>query len=149
MREDSARYEKQQEDKTISLNEEARLKENAESEAREKARDKERLARHSPPEKVYELTLKQVDLPGLPPPVGSTNTVPGVAAVAGAAGTTPVAAAGKAPTAAEKMADDAEEKPPTVDATLEETEHILLDYISQFPKGNVVSAGPLAPAERR
>ena len=73
VREDIELFKKHQADKTISLNEKQRLKEQEEAEARQKARDKERLARPEPPEKVYELTLKQADLPGLPPPVAKTN----------------------------------------------------------------------------
>ena len=73
MREDIEQFKKHQADKTISLNEKQRLKEQDEAEARQKARDKERLARPEPPEKVYELTLKQAALPGLPPPVTKTN----------------------------------------------------------------------------
>ena len=73
VREDIELFKKHQADKTISLNEKQRLKEQDEAEARQKARDKDRLARPEPPEKVYEITLKQADLPGLPPPVAKTN----------------------------------------------------------------------------
>ena len=73
VREDIELFKKHQADKTISLNEKQRLKEQDEAEARQKARDKERLARPEPPEKVYEMTLKQADQPGLPPPVAKTN----------------------------------------------------------------------------
>ncbi len=65
LREDIELFKKQQADKTISLNEKERLKEKAEIDARQKARDKERKARKDPEEKVYELTLKIADLPAL------------------------------------------------------------------------------------
>src|SRR5205823_8089958 len=74
IREDIEQFRKNQADKTVSLNEQARLKEKEEADARQKARDKERLARKDADLKVYELALKQVDLPGLPPPVQKTNT---------------------------------------------------------------------------
>jgi carboxyl-terminal processing protease len=140
IREDTARYEKQQEDKTVSLNEKARLAENRENEARAKAREKERLARPASGDKVYELTLKQVDLPGLPAPIGSTNapvtaTVPG-AGLTNAAAATPIAADASA-----KAATREEPKAPPVDAALEEAERILLDYLTLLPKGNLVTAG--------
>ncbi|MGO8930597.1 MAG: carboxy terminal-processing peptidase [Limisphaerales bacterium] len=146
VREDIEQFKKHQADKTISLNEEQRLKEQEEVEALLKARDKERLARPEPPEKVYELTLKQAALPGLPPPVTKTNAalaklsaIPG-AGLPGASTNSVVASTGAAP--GEPGLDDAEaEKPPAPDETLVETEHILVDYLSVLPKGNLVTAG--------
>ncbi len=138
VREDIQRYEKQQADKTVSLNEATRLKETEELEARAKARDKERIARHNPAEKIYELTLKQAELPGLPPPVGATNSIATAAtAVSAGASTNSVAASVKAVLPEE---DDEDVKAPAVDAGLEETEHILLDYLSLLPKGNLVTS---------
>ncbi len=66
-------YKKLMADKSASLNEEVRLKEKKENEQRVEARKKERQARHEAEDKVYEITLKQADLPGLPPPVARTN----------------------------------------------------------------------------
>ena len=146
VREDIEQFKKHQADKTISLNEKQRLKEQEEAEARQKARDKERLARQEPPEKVYELTLKQAALPGLPPPVAKTNAAlaklsvrPG-AGLSGASTNSAAAAAGAAP--GEDSLDEAEaEKPAAPDAPLVEAEHILVDYLSVLPKGNLVTAG--------
>jgi carboxyl-terminal processing protease len=73
IREDIDVFKKRQADKTISLNERERVKEKDADDARTKARDKERLARKDPDQKVFDLTLKQVDLPGLPPPLEKTN----------------------------------------------------------------------------
>ncbi len=73
--EDIQLFNKQQADKTVSLNEKLRLKERDEAEARIKARDKERLARQEPPEKAYEITLKLAQQPGLPPPMAHTNAL--------------------------------------------------------------------------
>ena len=81
-------------------NEKQRLKEQDEAEARQKARDKERLARPEPPEKVYEMTLKQADQPGLPPPVAKTNAALAKLSVrvgAGAPGASTNSAAAAAP----------------------------------------------------
>ena len=47
IRQDIEFFKKQQADKTISLNEQVRLKEKEEADARAKARDKERLARQN------------------------------------------------------------------------------------------------------
>ena len=146
VREDIEHFKKHQADKTISLNEKQRLKEQEEAEARRKARDKERLARQEPSEKVYELTLKQAGLPGLPPPVAKTNAAlaklsarPGVG-LSGVSTNSDAAAAGAAPS--EDSLDEAEaEKPAAPDEPLVEAEHILVDYLSVLPKGNLVTAG--------
>jgi len=143
VREDIELFKKHQADKTISLNEQQRLKEQDENEARQKARDKERLTRPEAQQKIYEITLKLADQPGLPPPVAKTNAAmakisaqPG----AGPAGTATNSAAAPAPSGDD--AEDAEaEKPPPTDAPMLEAEHILLDYLSVLPKGNLVTAG--------
>jgi carboxyl-terminal processing protease len=142
VREDIEQFKKHQADKTISLNEQQRLKEQDEAEARQKARDKERLARPEPPEKVYELTLKLAAQPGLPPPVTKTNAAMAklsahADAIGSAAGTSSSAAG-----SGDDNLDDAEaEKPGTPDEPLVETEHILIDYLSVVPKGNLVTSG--------
>ena len=93
--------------------------------ARQRARDKERLSRKTVEPTVYELTLKQAGLPGLPPPMTKTNAVN----LAGS------------PNGAE--AEPAEEAAPVVDATLEETQRILLDYINLLArKGIAANARP-------
>lgn len=142
VREDIEQFKKHQADKTISLNEQQRLKEQDEAEARQKARDKERLARPEPTEKVYELTLKLAALPGLPPPVAKTNAAAAkLSAHAGAGG--PGAGAGSTAAAAgEDGLDDAEAaKPAPTDTPLAEAERILVDYLSLVPKGNLVTSG--------
>jgi len=144
VREDIDLFKKQQADKTLSLNEQKRLKEQDEAEARQKARDKERLARPEPTEKVYELTLKLAALPGLPPPVTKTNAAqaklsvnPGVGL---AGGSTNVASAAASAAVSEDNLDETEaEKPAAPDEPMVEAEHILLDYLSLVPKGNLVT----------
>jgi len=136
---------KAQADKTISLNEKQRLKEKEEADDRQKARDKERLARLEPPEKVYELTLKQADLPGLPPPVQRTNSVlarlssPTGTVMAGVSTNSASLAPGFAPAVPGPREDVEDEKPPPVDAALDEAEHILVDYLAVFPGRNVAT----------
>jgi carboxyl-terminal processing protease len=142
VREDIEQFKKHQADKTISLNEKQRLKEQEEAEARQKLRDKERLEHPEPAEKVYELTLKLAVSPGLPPPVTKTNAAMAkLSAHAGPGG--PGASAGSTAVAAgEDSLDDAEaEKPAAPDEPLVEAEHILVDYLSVVPKGNLVTAG--------
>ena len=67
VREDVERYRKAKADKTVSLNEMARKTEIAENKARMEARKKEQLARKDSQPTTWEITLKLVDQPGLPP----------------------------------------------------------------------------------
>jgi carboxyl-terminal processing protease len=151
VREDIEFFKKQQADKTVSLNEQVRLKEKEEADARAKARDKERLTRPEPPEKVYEITLKLAQQPGLPPPVAKTNSVltkvssPKSSGVAVAGTNSTVAAAKEGSSAANLDGETDEEKPPAVDAALIESEHILVDYLSLRSKGNLATVGQNAP----
>ncbi|HWH70612.1 MAG TPA: carboxy terminal-processing peptidase, partial [Candidatus Sulfotelmatobacter sp.] len=145
IREDIVQFNKMQSDKTISLNEKQRLKEKEEIEARQKARDKERLARKESPEKLYEISLRQAGLPGLPAPVAKTNAA--IAKASGRKGLPEIgtnnaiasAADGVGTTGLDENPD--EEKAPAVDAALNESEHILVDYIGVFPKSNMLTAG--------
>lgn len=140
IREDIALFKKHQADKTISLNEKERLKEKEEADARNKARDQERLTRKEPPETVYELSLKQARLPGLPPPDTKTNLLTQLGKHKGPA--TPSLSTNAAMAADDGVGDSGqagEDKPPVVDAPLEESEHILLDYLALLPKGSLAT----------
>src|SRR5262249_36699231 len=153
VREDIQQFKKMKADKTFSLNESQRLKEKEEAEARQRERDKERRARPESPEKVYELTLKQCGLPGLPPPVEKTNLLAKATnragATAGGKGGSVKSGAGgggegaSAPTGADlNLHEKAEEKKTQpLDVSLSEAEHILVDYIALLAKGNVLAAG--------
>ena len=117
LQEDIALFKKLMADKSVSLNEEVRLKEKKENEQRAEARKKERQARHEVEDKIYEITLKQADLPGLPPPVARTNDL----------------AKSEKTIDANKTGDDEEDpedKTADVDVTLKETKRMLLDLIS-------------------
>jgi carboxyl-terminal processing protease len=127
IREDIAQYLKRQADKTVSLNLKERLKEKAEDDARQKARDKERLARTAPEPKVYAISLKQAEEDGLPAPLSKTNSL------AGGKSTGDIIAAHTAAVAGDDEGDDSD-KAPTVDATLDETEAILVDYLHLLDK---------------
>ena len=124
VREDVTLYQKAQADKTVSLNEAQRLKETQEDMARKKARDAEIAARKDAARKVYEISLKQAEIPGLPPPVTKTNTVAAISAAVQIGTNAPTTLAGEA-------AED--EKAPAVDVNLEEAEHILVDYLGLLP----------------
>ena len=149
VREDIELFKKQQADKTVSLNERERLKEKEENDVRQKARDKERLARPETAETIYELTLKQALQPGLPAAMTKTNLATakltrtkGSSPISGVATKAALAAAKEAPAQPVNLDDDSEEeKAPAVDADLIESEHILVDYLFLLPKGNLVTAG--------
>lgn len=151
IREDIEEVKKEQNAKTISLNLAERLKELQDRNARDKARDQERMARKTPDVKVYEITLKDAGLPGLPPPLAKTNSpaahlaaVGGLPGPSGATGTNAaIASAGSTggSTPSVSPADADEDTPPKVDATLDETEHILQDYVQLLGKGDSLAAG--------
>ena len=142
--EDIALFRKHQAEKTISLNEQLRLKEKDEADARQKARDKERRTRKAPERKIYELALKQLDLPGLPPPVEKTNAAAksfagkdaGFGASSNSASVTSksLTAPGDLDTA------EGDGESPAVDAALEEAKLILVDYIALLSQKNLLSA---------
>ncbi len=133
VREDIEQFRKLQAENSVSLNEKQRIKEWDQDDARQRARDKERLARKNVEPVVYDLTLKQVGLPGLPPPVAKTN----------------LASAPLDGGPADADASTAEDTVPAVDATLNETENILLDYIDLLSrKGLASTAHPDATATR-
>jgi carboxyl-terminal processing protease len=129
IRQDIDEFQKLQADKTASLNERERLKERQEINAREKARDQERAARNAPDVKIYELTVEKAGEPGLPPPLGETNTMTANSLTAGTNSTQ---------TASTQIADAP--KPPAVDPMLDETERILEDYISLLSSNQMLIA---------
>jgi carboxyl-terminal processing protease len=130
VREDIELYRKVQAENSISLNEEKRIKEKEEAEARSKARNGERKARPRLDEKVYEITLKLAGQPGLPPAVGTTNEAPS---------TVEGKVEQETPSSATTGDEEGEEsKAPPVDANLEEAKRILIDLIKLWPRANSV-----------
>lgn len=109
-------YRKMVAEKSVSLNEAQRRQEKEENDARQKKRKQELRDRPDNGEKAYEITLKQVSLPGLPPPMSKTNHVE--------------SARLKAPPNPDDPDAVAEDDTlPVVDITLDETKRILRDYI--------------------
>ena len=150
------RYRKIQAEKSVSLNEAARMKEKKENDERAKARKKELAARPEPLWKVYDITLKNAGEPGLPPPTVRTNTT-------ASAGSGPNPAIAKADDAKKGEArkagkpaghssdeeDDEDSDTPPVDINLEETKRILIDYAELLGKGKGVAATQSAPSSAR
>ena len=148
VREDIQRFQKAQAEKTVSLNENARRAEIAENKARLEARKKELASRKEQLPTTWEITLKNVDLPGLPAPM--TNQVVSaihkteedlskdqVAAAQSAGELKPDARVGASE-------DDEDEDEPTRgvsnDPHLKEAERILLDLIELAPRRKGLSA---------
>jgi carboxyl-terminal processing protease len=148
LREDIDQYRKLLADRTVSLNEQQRLKEKQDIDARQKARQAELKSRPETKETVYELTLKQAGEPGLPAPMSKTNevtsassssTIPEHALVAKSSDT-PKSDDSKA-AAKDDDEDDAtgESKVAPVDAGLKEAKRILVDLISLWSRADSVA----------
>jgi carboxyl-terminal processing protease len=113
-------YRKTVAEKSVSMNEAQRRQEKEENDARQKKRKQELRDRPDNGEKAYEITLKQVSLPGLPPPMSKTNHVESARLKAP-----------PNPDDPETVTED--DAAPVVDITLDETKRILRDYIGLSP----------------
>jgi carboxyl-terminal processing protease len=148
IRQEVERYKKMKAEKSISLNEEVRLKEKKEADERSKARKKELAARGEPPWKVYDISLKQARMPGLPEPTVRTNTAKSTASTSSSQPAIINKESNKEEVkkpAGQEVAnandEESGETDPDVtapDITLEETKRILLDYIDLSTKGRGV-----------
>jgi carboxyl-terminal processing protease len=129
LREDNERIKAQLANPVVSLNERQRRQEKAESEARAKTRKQDRSERHATRETQYEITLKNADQPGLPKPLGA------------GANSSEVAGSDNDP---ESLNPIAASKDRASDSILEETQHILLDYITLLdgPTTTMVAGHP-------
>jgi carboxyl-terminal processing protease len=115
LREDNDRIKARLADPVVSLNEKQRRQEKDEADARAKARMKDYSGRQPLHETQYEITLKNADQRGLPKPLSAASNSPQVEGSDDDAQSSEPAAAGK---------DLA------FDTILEETQHILLDFIT-------------------
>jgi carboxyl-terminal processing protease len=77
MKQEIAEYEKLDEDRTATINEDKSIMERKHVFAENRARDEERQTRPVPEAKIYELTIQNCDAPGLPAPMSyfTTNAV--------------------------------------------------------------------------
>jgi carboxyl-terminal processing protease len=141
MHEDDARIKAQLANPIVSLNEKERRQEKSENEARAEERKKERVARPAPVETRYEITLKNAERSGLPSPlsVGTQSST--------------VDDSDKETQSSDPAAPS---KDLASDSILEETQRILLDYITLLnaslkPPGCLPTPGeaPLTPSQIR
>jgi carboxyl-terminal processing protease len=130
VRQDIDEFMKRQADMTASLNERERVEERQTADARQKQRDTERAARKARDAKIYELTVKGADDPGLPAPLGTTNNV-----TADHLPAIPPALASDTSTNTTVTAE-----PSGNDPMLDETERILEDYIPLLSSNKLLIA---------
>ncbi len=127
VREDIERYKELIKDKTVSLNEIARIKEKDDNEARSEKRKTEIKARPESDVRSYKFTLKNVDAKELPEAtIGDEEPKDDEAEVE------------EAPDDAD--GEDEEEDLPVIDAGLKEARRVLLDYIDLLGKKGVVAS---------
>jgi carboxyl-terminal processing protease len=157
IRQDVDEFLKRQTDKTASLNERELIKEHEAHQTALDAHEQERVARKHPGAKLYEITVKNSALPGLVEP--DTNSVDGnLAATNNTANANPIiklykitygtnsvdgnlAATDDRASASQKITgSDAIEFQRAEAARLDETEHILEDYISLLSSNQVLIA---------
>jgi carboxyl-terminal processing protease len=164
--EDIDRLEKLQSEKSVTLNEHEAIEERLKYARVNEARKKERDSRGIPNETIYEITLANSKLPGLPAPTPywdtnkdltttgassdtnststiTTNTIPAVKPTMLSSDNLPAAQAGVAAAATADMAPPAAKpgvtKPFQPDPVLEETERIMLDYIGMLSANKVLT----------
>jgi len=126
IRQDIDQFKKLQADKTASLNEQEQLKQAQQNVLRQKMRDAERDSRKAPNEKIYEITLENVNDRGLPPLIWPTNTTSSLSSTNASAGNSPRGHRQTIPAQLTPPGMNA----PQYDPWLDETEHILEDYVS-------------------
>ncbi len=133
IRQDIDEFKKMQAEKTATLNEAQALKEREARQTFLNAHEQERASRKPLDETIYGLTVENADDPGLPPQ--ETNAVAGSLPESGKA---PVPGATKQISTV--IGSDAIEFQHAEAARLQETEHILEDYISLLSKNGSLIA---------
>jgi len=138
VKQDIDQFVKMQADQTASINEHDSLKERERNFLQGKAREAERTARKPDGAKVYEITVKNATLPGLTE-LGAKPETNTVATTTNAVSNSTYTLVSSVSSTNALMTAAADKKsPPPFDPMLDETEHILLDYISLLGKN-----GPL------
>ena len=140
VKQDIDQFVKSQAEKTASINEHDMLKDHERTFLQSKVRDAERSARKPDGVKVYDITVENAGLPGLVESgaVTETNTV--TATTNADFNSTYSLVSGSATTNIMMKAAADKKSPPPFDPMLDETESILLDYISLLGKNHPVVA---------
>ena len=139
VRQDIEEYKKTQAERTATLNEHEAIKEREQDALKNKTRDEERQSRPDPGIKIYELTVENCGKPGLPPPenwLGETNQVPTVSSSAVVNNNTGKDQNGNV------LSPEAKKVSPPFDPVMDESKHILEDYISLLQKSGNLTVNP-------
>jgi len=136
---DIKQFVKLQDDKTASINEHQAIADRERIFDQGKARDAERLARKPSGVKIYEITVQNADKPGLveyKPDADDTDAD----TASDSEINTKVQGTSTTTLNAVKSAVADKKTPPPFDPMLDETEQIMLDYISLLTKSGVIVA---------
>ena len=142
VKQDIEQFLKSQSEKTATINEHDALKEHERAFVQGKARDAERSARKLDGVKVYDITVKNSELPGLveagvKPETNTITTTEPTNAVSNSTYT--LVSSSTTTNLTMKSAAD-KKSPPPFDPQLDEAQRILLDYISLLGKNRPVVA---------
>ncbi|HEY5346068.1 MAG TPA: carboxy terminal-processing peptidase [Verrucomicrobiae bacterium] len=140
VKQDIDQFVKSQAEKTATINEHDALKDHERNFLQSQARDAERSARKPDGVKVYDITVENAGLPGLVEAgaVTETNTV--TATTNAVSNSTYSLVSGSTTTNLMMKAAADKKSPPPFDPMLNETENILLDYISLIGKNHLTVA---------
>ena len=149
VKQDIEQFLKVQTNMTASINERETIKERERVYLQNKGRDAERLARKADGVKIYDITVKNSELPGLTlagdksDTTTETNTATATENTNAVSNSTYTSANTTTATNMVKAAAAADKKtPPPFDPMLDETQRILLDYISLLGKNSPVVSNP-------
>jgi carboxyl-terminal processing protease len=136
---DIDQFKKLEADKTATLNEREALKEHETNDARDKAREGEINARKTPDVKIYEISVADADKPGLPTPSSLTVTN-GLAALDVSYSNSQETNVVAATSLTSSQTPTISPSPLLLDPMLNETENILVDYISALSSNRTLIA---------
>lgn len=148
VRQDIEQYKKTQAERTATLNEHEAIKQREDDAAKNHTRELERASRPDPRIKIYDLTVKNSTEPGLPPALnwlGETNDLQIIRQASSQLPKQEVQALTNGVPSLEKPASPELGKkptPPPFDPMLDESEHILEDYISLLQKSGNLTVNP-------
>jgi carboxyl-terminal processing protease len=141
VKQDIDQFMKMQADKTASINEHETIKERERVFRQSKARDAERTARPPDGTKIYDITVKNSELPGLT--LAGAKTETNTVSATSNTDSNSVATASNVATGTNTVKSAAADKkspPPPFDPQLDEAQRILLDYISLLGKNSSAAA---------
>jgi len=138
VKQDIEQFLKSQSEKTATINEHDALKEHERAFLQGKARDAERSARKLEGVKVYDITVKNSELPGLVEAGAKTetNTVTSTSTTNATPNSTYTLSTSSTKSNLTMKAVADKKSPPPFDPMLDETKFILLDYISLLGKNH-------------